>query len=160
MGKKLKGELQPLRKNAVENFLPPKIKQLAGDYQLMERRYPIFTFRNVDRDGEFAFDPARKDFDSKLFIEKLISYSSMTWQQIMQQTHDDGKSKNHFLSPKSLSKKALERIEKRRLTDIDSLFSLALTNKTRVIGLRDGAEFQIIWYDAEHDFAVSVKRNT
>ena len=52
------------------------VKELSADNSRI-----IFTFYNVDRDGDFAFNPARKDFDSKLFVEKLISYSSMTWRE-------------------------------------------------------------------------------
>ena len=126
--------------------------------------HPIWTFDKIDTDGKFSFDPKRDDFDSDLFVEKLISYSSMTWQEILRQTHDESKSKNHYLSNLDcLSKEAWERINKKHFTRDkveNSLFSFALTNKIRVIGFRDGAEFQVVWYDADHEFAVSIKRNT
>ena len=46
---------------------------------------PVWTFGRIDADGKFAFDPKREDFDSDLFVEKLISYSSMTWREILRQ---------------------------------------------------------------------------
>ncbi len=43
--------------------------------------HTVWTFYKIDTDGKFAFDPNRDDFDSDLFVEKLISYSSMTWRE-------------------------------------------------------------------------------
>lgn len=74
---------------------------------------PIWIFDNVDKDGEFNFDPNRTDFDCKNFLNKLLSFSNMTWSEIKRQTHDDGKSKHHLLAKQSLSKKAIDRINKR-----------------------------------------------
>jgi len=34
----------------------------------------------------------------------------------------------------------------------DSIFSFALTNKIRLIGLKEGRVFYVIWYDPNHDF--------
>ena len=85
----------------------------------------------------------------------------MTWTEISRQTHDNGKSKHHFLDEDSLSDDAIERIRKKHLEDkVDSIFSFALNNKVRIIGVRDGAEFQVIWYDANHVFANSNKKHT
>lgn len=51
----------------------------------------------------YAFDVNRPDFDHKEVLGKMINYSSMTWGEVKRQTHDDGKSKHHFLAPGSLS---------------------------------------------------------
>ena len=126
-----------------------------------ENEFIVWTFRNIDRDGKFAFDTSRKDFDLKNFVEKMIFYSNMTWNEITRQTHDNGKSKHHFLAENSLSNDAIERIKQKHFEDkTDSIFSFALNNKVRIIGFRDGAEFQVIWYDANHEFAISNKKHT
>ena len=122
---------------------------------------PVWTFRNIDTDGNFAFNPNRKDFDTVDFLNKMIAYSNMTWSAIGQQTHDNGKSKHHFLSETTLSNAAVERIKAKELEDkTDLIFSFALNNTVRVIGIRDKAEFEVIWYDANHKFAISNKKHT
>lgn len=126
------------------------------------KKFPVWTFRNIDRDGKFAFNPMREDFDAKDFLSKMISYSNMTWQEILRQTHDNGKSKHHSLSNiEALSKEARDCIKKKNFEDsTDALFSFALNNTTRVIGFRDGEEFQVVWYDTNHEFAISILKNT
>lgn len=121
----------------------------------------VWSFKNIDRDGYFAFDLSRGDLDAKFIFDKIINYSTMTWREILRQTHDEGKSKNHTIVLDSLSKKARERIEKLELADkVDNIYSLALDNTKRLIGIRNGAEFQVIWYDANHDFCSSSKKHT
>ena len=114
----------------------------------------LWVFDKIDRDGLFAFNISRSDFDHKGFLDKLISYSSMTWAEVRRQTHDAGKSKHHFLADVDrFSSEALERINKLRLNeDTDRIFSFAFTNLLRIIGLREAEKFYVIWYDACHEF--------
>ena len=122
---------------------------------------PVWIFTNIDNDGRFAFNPQRDDFDTSDFVTKLIHYSNMSWSEIEKQTHDNGKSKHHFLNEGAFSDDAEKRIRKKNLEDkTDSIFSFAFNNKTRIIGIRDGANFQVIWYDANHEFATSTKKHT
>ena len=126
-----------------------------------ENELSIWRFDKIDRNGKFAFDIRRKDFQHKEFMDKLISYSSMTWSEIRNQTHDGGKSKHHFLNVDSLSKPAQERIAVLRLEeDTDRIYSFALQNKLRIVGLRDNSEFHVLWYDPNHEVCPSKKRNT
>lgn len=139
------------------------IRQTARNSYSKDGEYPLWTFREIDREGLFKFDPNRKDFDAQDFMIKMISYSNMTWAEIRKQTHDKGKSKNHFLSTNSLSKNALKRIKAKELEEsTDYIFSFALNNLARVIGIRnpDSSEFKVIWYDARHEFAPSKLKHT
>ena len=61
----------------------------------------IWVFDKIDRSGNYAFDVNREDFDHKEVLGKMVDYSSMTWGEVKRQTHDDGKSKHHFLTPGS-----------------------------------------------------------
>jgi len=107
----------------------------------------------------FAFDIDRDDFNHKLVLDKLISYGNMTWADIKRQTHDQGRSKNHYLSEEKLSDEAWERIKAKRLEDrTDIIFSLALENLLRIIGILENGVFQIIWYDPTHMFCPSKKK--
>ena len=83
----------------------------------------------------------------------------MTWSDIRKQTHDNNKSKHHFLEMESLSGAALERIRANKLEDFsDSIFSFALQNKLRLIGYRQDAFFHLVWFDPQHEFCPSQKK--
>ena len=114
----------------------------------------IFLFDRIDRDGKFAFDVSRADFDHKGFLQKVIDYSGMTWAEVRRQTHDAGKSKHHYLTEVSrYSQEAQDRIEKLGLMqDTDRIYSFALGNKLRIIGLREREKFHVVWYDSNHEF--------
>jgi hypothetical protein len=115
----------------------------------------------IDRSGKFAFDLEREEFQHKEFMQKMVDYSSMTWSEVKRQTHDNGKSKHHFLSEDSLSKEALERMQSRQLGEYsDSIFSFALQNKLRIVGIREDEHFHVLWYDPEHEICPSKKKNT
>lgn len=136
-------------------------KQTVKCYDSSERLKPIWIFDSIDRNGRFAFDLDKAGFDHKDFLSKVISYSSMTWAEIRGQTHDDQRSKHHFLGIDQLSSEAKERIQALHLEDdTDSIYSFAFNNKTRIIGIRDREKFIVKWYDAEHLFCPSHKKHT
>ncbi len=126
-----------------------------------ENIVPTWMFDKIDRNGKFAFDIKRKDFDHYEFLDKMLSYATMTWSQLRKQTHDDGKSKHHYLEIDKLSKEARDRLTAMRLEEnSDQIFSIALRNKLRVVGLKDNDKFHILWYDPQHDIYPSTKRHT
>ena len=120
-----------------------------------------WVFDKIDRNGCFAFDINRDDFDYHEVLEKMISYANMTWGGLRRQTHDDGKSKHHFLDADKLSKNAKERLVAMHLEEeADQIYSIALQNKLRIVGLRDKDRFHVLWYDPEHDIYPSTKKHT
>lgn len=121
---------------------------------------PVLRFNKLDRNGPFAFDMRRNDFNHKEVLEKLIEYSNLSWNDIMHQTHDKGnKTKHHFLSTEALSREAVARIEAMHLQEeSDNIFSFAFQNLLRIIGIRDGETFYVIWYDPNHKFCPSTKK--
>lgn len=129
-----------------------------------DNQCPIWIFSDIDRDGKFAFDVNRSDFEHRIILEKIIEYATMTWNQLKQQTHDESRNKNHFLTVDrdTLTDEALKRVKK-KIPDEDDprlefIFSFALTNLIRVIGIRSGAYFYVMWYDPRHEFS-KTKRN-
>lgn len=120
----------------------------------------VWLFDRVDRSGQFAFDINREDFDHKNFLDKIILYSSMTWAEVRRQTHDNGKSKRHYIGREieKLSQSAKSRIIFLKLKEeTDSIYSFAFSNKLRIIGIRDREKFHILWYDAYHEVYSSSK---
>ncbi len=118
---------------------------------------PIWRFDKIDREGKFAFDLSRCDFQHREVLEKLMEYGDMTWDAISKQQHDKSrKTKHHYLDVGKLSSDALVRIKVRQFDeDVDEIYSFALQNLLRIIGFRHGAEFHIVWYDPRHEFCPS-----
>lgn len=91
----------------------------------------------------------------------MINYSNMTWADIKNQTHDDGKSKHHIIEYQKLSKDAQDRIKAKKLEqDSDAIFSFALQNRLRIVGIKRGKEFHVLWYDPKHEVCPSTKKHT
>lgn len=111
----------------------------------------VWSFDKIDKNGDFRFVCGRSDMDHRDLLYYIIQYSARKWGKIKLDTHDDGKSKHHFLNYDSLCSKAQDRIKFMNIDD-DAIYSLALTNRLRVIGLRDGRVFRAIWYDPNHEF--------
>lgn len=136
------------------------IKEINHSDQSTNSRKVVWVFDKIDRSGAFCFDIKRADFEHKDFLDKLISFSSMTWSEVLAQKHDKAqKTKHHLLEFDSLSKPAKDRISALKLEqDTDRIFSFALTNTMRIIGLRDGEKFCVKWYDPKHQFCPSSKK--
>ena len=148
MGKKTKGKRHQGEKETLS-------KQPNSD----DKSVILWSFNRIDRNGIFAFDISRKDFDLKDFLTKLLTFSTITWSDL--QPPDGRKSRHHSLSPSPFSKDAQERIKSMQLEEeTDSFYSLALNGQTRLIGVRNGKVFQVIWYDSKHEFAPSILKST
>ncbi len=89
-------------------------------------------------------------------MRKLQHLEGLTWQMIKQQTHGTrGKSSSHSLSvADALTAEAQARAQEINLQE-DELFSLRLSGKQRIIGVRRGSTLEIVWYDRDHKVAKS-----
>ena len=90
-------------------------------------------------------------------MPKLRDFETMTWAQIKRAAGGRRYGTNHHsLSiADDLGDGATVRARELRL-GVDELFSLRLTGKRRLIGIRSGRHFKVLWYDPEHEVA---KRN-
>ena len=124
-----------------------------------DQEKPIWIFTHLDKSGEFAFDMQKIGDDSYTILDKIINYSSMTWGEIKRQTHDDNRSKHHYLTYSSLSDAAKKRLKVKDLEDrSDDIFSFAFTNMLRIIGFTDDEKFYVLWYDPNHEVCPSTKK--
>jgi 5S rRNA maturation endonuclease (ribonuclease M5) len=136
-------------------------KKISGEIKNTDRECPVWVFTDIDRSGKFAFDLSRDDFEHKEVLEKMIHYSNMTWADIKKQTHDNGKSKHHLIDYEKMSKDAQDRLKAKHMEDdSDSMFSFAFRNLLRIIGIRRGRMFHILWYDPLHEICPSQKKHT
>ena len=123
----------------------------------------IWIFDSLDVDGNFAFnlDIIETNRHLKEIFSKTIEYSKYTWSEIKKQTHDESIFKHHELDYDGMSSEAKERINKLHLDEYtDSIFSFALQNKLRIIGIRVNEKFYVKWYDPEHKFYPGKKKHT
>lgn len=75
----------------------------------------------------------------------------MTWNEIDKQTHDNGKSSNHFVKIENFTKKAKDRFNELNLDEFsDNVYSIRLKNKERLYGILIDGVFFILWYDINH----------
>ena len=152
MNKRTSGQRQTKRRTAEQNRVGTKTT--ARQAISHENDCITFSFANIDRDGQFAFDPSK--IDACELLETLIELSTMKWSEL---NKSKGKTRHHPLEVSSLSAAAKERIKYRRLEeDVDALFSFRINGRKRLIGLRYGATFHVIWYDAKHGFSISKDR--
>jgi len=150
-----------------------KTKHAAGKFQKetkttpkrsYDREKPVWTFDKLDLSDSFSFtaNKLKDDGNFETVFTKMLEYSQMTWAEINMQTHDGAKSKHHYLSDESkFSKEAIESIERLKLSEqSDSIYSFALTNTLRIIGIKNNQYFHVVWYDPEHKFYPSKKKHT
>ena len=91
-------------------------------------------------------------------LPKLRMFESMTWQEILSASGAKKKGRgnhHHSVAVEKLSKDAQKRLKEIKLDDVESLFSLRLTGRKRLYGIRDGRVFKFIWYDREHEVYLS-----
>lgn len=141
--------------------MPNKVKSRTGVNQRSipvrdanistDRQTLVWSFEKTDRNDQFRFTSDRDDMEHHELLYHIMQYSDRTWAEIKQDTHDrNNKSKHHTLSYDSLSRCAQQRMLAMNIED--DVFSLALTNRLRIIGIRDGRIFRAIWYDPNHEF--------
>lgn len=124
-------------------------------------KHPTWRFSKRDRqhekrcikDGEF----------DKILVEKLDSFETMTWKEIMEATCGrDHNTRNHFIGCDKLTKEAQSRLKELKLYEKadGSFFSLSLNNRIRLWGILVGGIFEIIWLDNEHEVYKYNKKHT
>lgn len=100
-------------------------------------------------------------FFFKDVLPALRSIETQTWGEIDRATHNDGKSKNHFIGWAMLSQKAKELLSQMKLDDsAEKLYSLRIGGKKRIVGIRQDNCLDILWICREHDIYPSRKSRT
>lgn len=81
----------------------------------------------------------------------LHHLETMTWNELLRASGGRSQGNNHHsISVDRLSDSAIQRLVDLKLDDIDELFSLRLTGKIRLWGIKDGRVLKLLWYDEEH----------
>jgi hypothetical protein len=145
-----KGKKIPVAGVPVRNL--KREPRLAIDADNAAKGTPIWRFGLIDLNGPWHWNLDAATMHA--IRDKLVSFESMTWSEIESKRH-------HFLSAEGLSSGAKKRLAEIRQDDAaDLLFSFACSAVERLVGIRTGREFRILWWDSKHDVYPSTKRNT
>ncbi len=129
---------KPIRQKSEIDYTSQKV---LLNFSLIDHNAERWGFQRLD-------NPQYRDL-----IKKLSDFCSMTWQNILYAS--GGKSKghgnnNHLCKVSKFCEDAKKRLEKLHMEDVDSLFSLRLSGKVRIYGVRENNIFKPIWYDQYH----------
>lgn len=149
------------RKKPKSEFSTEKIKQpRVGVSYSTNNQKPVWQFSLIDIEGVNGW----KNVSNKNWWEKILpslqNREQMTWQQIISES--GGKSvgngtNNHNIPIEKLSPSARKRLFELGYKDIYELFSLRVSGKERIFGLRQDNILKIIWYDSEHTICAAKK---
>ncbi len=137
----------------------PKVANAPADQKIpraqelnVTQRKPIWSFKLMETDGPFSW---KRLYGSNvgLVLDRLKNLESMTWGEI------EG-SDNHFIDRSQCSKEAQDRLAEIKMDDVAEVFSLHITGRQRMVGIRDQEVLRILWYDPEHRVCPSYKKGT
>lgn len=131
-------------------------KSLENPDSFMSRQ-PSWCFKRLDENSAWGLCPS----DFSVVISHLVNFERMTWSEIFKQTHDGGRSSNHYIPPGSMCDKARKRFYDLHLDEYaDNVYSLRISNKIRIFGLLNDGVFSLLWYDTKHEICPSNLKHT
>jgi len=116
-------------------------------------KHPSWRFGIIDLDGMWGYRTIASQTLVLDIRDKLSSFEGMTWTAIES-------AGSHFISKSDICPDANRRLSHLRLDDVDELFSLRLTGKKRIWGIRDNEVLKILWWDPDHTICPSPKKHT
>ncbi|HSX38101.1 MAG TPA: hypothetical protein VLE95_04640 [Chlamydiales bacterium] len=106
----------------------------------------------MDREGPWGWD----QFDPlqiKELLQKIFKNQKLTWQDL----RNNG---SHFVNRSDLCPEAQKRLMQIKKDDLDQLFSLRITGRKRLWGIKEGNVLWLLWWDPEHTVCPSLKKHT
>ncbi len=114
--------------------------------------HPEFRTEQMDKEGPWGWN----QFDSlqiQEVFQKILESQKLTWQDL----RNNG---SHFVDIRDLCSQAQKRLVQLQKEDLDQLFSLRLTGRKRIWGIKEGNIFWLLWWDPEHQVCPSQKKHT
>jgi hypothetical protein len=149
MKKVKKGHTQSRIKKTIQKDKPLRVSQrFNSDHEKLS-----WQIRLLDFDGPWGWS----DMDAKAlkYVHgKLAQFESMTWAEV---NHPN--TGCHPIKIKDLCSKAQKRLVEIKVIE-EELFSLRLSGKERLWGIREHHLFKILWWDPRHDVYPASKKHT
>lgn len=120
---------------------------LSSAPESITHKKPIWKLGFLDLNCSWGFTTQGSKEDFVRVIEKLKNFEKQTWGEI-----DRNKKNNHSSPISGMSYAARKRLNDLNIDARDQvvLYSLRLTGKERIWGIREGSEFYFLWWDPEH----------
>jgi hypothetical protein len=122
---------------------------------------PVWQVGLLDLDGPFAPKEtygwrSMTGETVRDFLDKLRSLETMTWAEIMRPVKT-----NHAISTDDICPEAQARLEVLGREACDTLYSLGpFGNLPRLLGIREGPVFKVVWWDPEHRVCPSTLKHS
>jgi len=117
-----------------------------------ENGRPSFRADRMDVDGPWHWGNL-ESIHLQAFLQKIFDSQHLTWQEL----HEKG---CHSVCVSELVSDAQKRLQKIGQDDLDELYSLRLTGKQRVWGIKERNIFWLLWWDPTHSICPSLKKHT
>jgi len=121
--------------------------------QKTEEANLVWNMEIIDCDGPWCW----KDIDPRTWWNYLCpakrDFSTMKWSEILGDRH-------HRVFVSDIIRKAQDRLVEIEQSDIDQLYSLAISGDKRIWGIRDRHIFKVLWWDPKHEICPSLLRHT
>jgi hypothetical protein len=106
-----------------------------------------WTTKYIDCDDwDYSFGAIDREMILTYIVPSLQEREVMTWSQIEQ--HADGGS--HGIEINKIIRSAQKRLDALEIY-VESLFSLRISGRRRIWGVRERNLFRVLWWDPEHD---------
>ena len=150
MGKRKKKKIPA---KALAGEIKKEVKLSEGVPQSYDSYCPSWQFNLLDLSGPFGWKNINADEIWDIFSVKIKDKEHINWNELKS-------AGSHNVEYSNLTKIAQKRLAEIGQNDIDELFSLRLTGKTRIWGIRDRYQLKILWWDPEHKVCLSQKKHT
>lgn len=114
---------------------------------------PSWKFHLIDKEGNWGWDNLSPEEIWDILSNKIKDKEHINWSTLKQ-------SGSHNVAVGDFIKEARDRLQEIGQADVDELFSLRLTGKQRIWGIRDRYALKILWWDPEHEVCPSPKKHT
>jgi hypothetical protein len=143
------------QKKPIHIINPSEQKIPRGGHKVdqITREQVAWHVRIIDRAGPWGWNNANKRETWDNILEKMSIFETMMWAEIE-------RNGSHDISLSDLCSEARKRLTRIKQDDVDEIFSLRLTGKQRIWGIRDRNILKIIWWDPDHSVCPSGKKHT
>ncbi|WP_331125569.1 hypothetical protein [Longimicrobium sp.] len=114
--------------------------------------FPLWAFRIVDLGGPWCWSALSGDALREV-LQRMKEMETMTWHAITE-------TGSHAIETARLGKPARDRLVEIQQDDADHVYSLRITGKRRIIGIREGGVLRVLWWDPEHQVCPAPRKHT
>lgn len=134
---------------------PPEVEPAAntdvGSY-LNERI--VWRLGSIDLAHPKDWERVEAPGNLKYLLDRLKALETYTWKKLPQLS----KSNHRWEDPSVWEKPSLNRLAQLNLTDQSGWYQVQLDGRGRLIGFREGAVFNVVWWDRDHEVYLTKKK--